>query len=1140
MAATTDGRHQRNRRDQVRSEEHPTRTLVATVAVGIGLAVLLWQLSGPPSLSLTGIEWGALRSVLAGSSLSDTQLIAASTAVAWVALAYLAFTVVFRAAAVCADRVTSGARWARHTLRLSSLVTVPAVRRVVDGGVAGTLLVISWVPVSGRVASAHDATPAVMLRPLDIGEAAPHPSVVPGHDGAATPSVQYTVQRGDHLWDIARRFYADGTRFVTIFEANRDRVMNNGERFIDPRLIRAGWQIHLPLPSTQLTVEADRTLYQVVRGDDLWSIAARLLGDGFRWMEIWDLNRGREMSDGARFSDPNLIRPGWRLEFPVGVIEQATGARSDAPAPGASAAPPEPPRDVPDEAGGLHAADPLAEPAGEGVGFTEAWPAVPRPLVVTAAGFALLGAGVLFVRRLRREGILRLPTGTRSAVSGPGDAGRVVLVSRAAVAALTELGFAEARLLTATESGGEVTVVVTGVGGSPADVADAARGVASLLDCTVDAGSRDGHHVELRLRGDLAPAMRSGSDAPAGRALPVPAGADEAGALVYLDLAGVGAVTLRGPEARYLLRNWVSTLASTTGADELTLRVDETTRQVLPEVADLPHMAPAAACPETAALVDELQELVHARAWQDWRVPVVALIDLGGPVPPGLTSLLEHGPGAGVFVVGVAADAATEHADDGFGASVTSGMEFPPPDGGNDDGPDPRIRLVVAGTEPMLLDPVVVRRDTSPRWSALAGIAVQEVEAVSVSDPEPEMVRPAADEERPGDPAPDLPAPSPSRAFDWHAALFQPEVRAAPPAATAPVSQEETHDTGESDAPDPRAVDALPAVPTEPLAQSGVAPVVVDLAIQEDPVLSWPVPSAPSDGMRRSPTAPPAEAPPRQQGLFSADEATAASERHAGTAGAIVTVRCLGEFEVSVCGTPVTSWEYEKTRELLALLVAHGGAPVSRRVAADQLWPGFEWDASLKKMTSNAASSLRGIIRQGCGEPDLQPLTLVQDRFQLQYGLFAVDLDDFEATLRRAAGLPDGEALEQYERALALYRGDYLAYERFEWADSHRVEHRRRFVEATVAAAEIAARLGDLGRACTLLERAIEHAPTDEAAARCLMTHLAARGNEIGARKVYRLLAAAIQAELDDPRAVPSSETRAVLESLTLGASVGR
>lgn len=1129
MAATTGDRHQRNRRDQVRSEEHPTRTLAATVAVGIGLAVLLWQLSGPPSLSLTGIEWGALRSVLAGSSLSDAQLIAASTAVAWGALAYLAFTVVFRAAAVCADRVTGGARWARHTLRLSSLVTVPAVRRVVDGGVAGILLVISWVPVSGRVASAHDATPAVMLRPLAIVEAAPHPSVVPGHDGAATPSVQYTVQRGDHLWDIARRFYADGTRYVTIFEVNRDRVMNNGERFTDPRLIRAGWEIYLPLPSTQVTVEADRMLYQVVRGDDLWSIAARLLGDGFRWMEIWDLNRGREMSDGARFSDPNLIRPGWRLELPIAVVEQA-GVPSGTPVP----------RDLPDQAGTLAAADPLAEPAGEGAAFTDAWPAVPRPLAVTAAGFALLGAGILFVRRLRREGVLRLPTGTRSAASGPGDAGRVVLVSRAAVAALTELGFAEARLLTATESGGEVTVVVTGVDGSPADVADAARGVASLLDCTVDAGSRDGHHVELRLRGDLAPAMRSGSDAPAGRVLPVPVGADAGGALVYLDLAGVGAVTLRGPEARYLLRNWVSTLASTTGADELTLRVDETTRQVLPEVGDLPHLAPAAPCPETAALVDELQELVHARAWQDWHVPVVALLDLGGPVLSGLASVLEHGPGAGVFVVGVASDAATEHADDGFGASVTSGMEFPPPDGANDDGPDPRIRLVVAGTEPMLLDPVVVRRDTSPRWSALAGIAVQEVEAVSVSDPEPEMVRPAADEERPGDPAPDPPAPSPSRTFDWHAALFQPQAGAAPPAATEPVSQEEAHDSGESDAPDPRAVDVPPAVPAEPLAPGGVAPVVVDLAIPERPVLSRPVPSATSDSTRGRPTAPPAEAPPRQQGLFAADEAVAAGERHAGSAGPIVTVRCLGEFEVSVCGTPVMSWEYEKTRELLALLVAHGGAPVSRRVAADQLWPGFEWDASLKKMTSNAASSLRGIIRQGCGEPDLQPLTLVQDRFQLQYGLFAVDLDDFEATLRRAAGLPDGEALEQYERALALYRGDYLAYERFEWAESHRVEHRRRFVEATVAAAEIVARLGDLGRACTLLERAIEHAPTDEAAARCLMTHLAARGNEVGARKVYRLLAAAIQAELDDPRAAPSSETRAVLESLTSGASVAR
>ena len=55
---------------------------------------------------------------------------------------------------------------------------------------------------------------------------------------------------------------------------------------------------------------------QVHRGDSLWAIAERTLRDPMRWREIWRLNRGKLMKTGQRFSDPNLIRPGWVLRVP--------------------------------------------------------------------------------------------------------------------------------------------------------------------------------------------------------------------------------------------------------------------------------------------------------------------------------------------------------------------------------------------------------------------------------------------------------------------------------------------------------------------------------------------------------------------------------------------------------------------------------------------------------------------------------------------------------------------------------------------------------------------------------------------------------------------------------------------------------
>ena len=55
----------------------------------------------------------------------------------------------------------------------------------------------------------------------------------------------------------------------------------------------------------------------VERGDSLWRIAARHLGSGARWPEIYDLNRGRVQADGRSLRNPDLLIIGWLLELPA-------------------------------------------------------------------------------------------------------------------------------------------------------------------------------------------------------------------------------------------------------------------------------------------------------------------------------------------------------------------------------------------------------------------------------------------------------------------------------------------------------------------------------------------------------------------------------------------------------------------------------------------------------------------------------------------------------------------------------------------------------------------------------------------------------------------------------------------------------
>jgi DNA-binding SARP family transcriptional activator len=60
-------------------------------------------------------------------------------------------------------------------------------------------------------------------------------------------------------------------------------------------------------------------VYRVVEGDNLWDIAERHLGNGERWHEIYQLNKGKPQPDGQTLTDPDLIEPGWVLLLPRSV-----------------------------------------------------------------------------------------------------------------------------------------------------------------------------------------------------------------------------------------------------------------------------------------------------------------------------------------------------------------------------------------------------------------------------------------------------------------------------------------------------------------------------------------------------------------------------------------------------------------------------------------------------------------------------------------------------------------------------------------------------------------------------------------------------------------------------------------------------
>lgn len=79
-------------------------------------------------------------------------------------------------------------------------------------------------------------------------------------------------------------------------------------------------------PEVAPTPAPAQATYTVVAGDSLSRIAQRMLGDGNRWREIFELNRDQ-------ISDPNLIYPGMVLKLPGGSLPTTKPEPAPQPAP---------------------------------------------------------------------------------------------------------------------------------------------------------------------------------------------------------------------------------------------------------------------------------------------------------------------------------------------------------------------------------------------------------------------------------------------------------------------------------------------------------------------------------------------------------------------------------------------------------------------------------------------------------------------------------------------------------------------------------------------------------------------------------------------------------------------------------------
>lgn len=185
----------------------------------------------------------------------------------------------------------------------TAALPAPMAHALDPGELPGLIATAPPRPDATAMAAVATARPVAFTAPATPPPAARQPVAgVPG-------TVPYTVMRGDSLWKIAEKLLGDPLRYTEIAALNAQ-VLGGEPDFIAPPMV-------LLLPDDARTAAAaDADSYTVQPGDTLSRIALEELGDAARYPEIFTGSTDTIQPGGERLTDPDLIKPGWKLDLP--------------------------------------------------------------------------------------------------------------------------------------------------------------------------------------------------------------------------------------------------------------------------------------------------------------------------------------------------------------------------------------------------------------------------------------------------------------------------------------------------------------------------------------------------------------------------------------------------------------------------------------------------------------------------------------------------------------------------------------------------------------------------------------------------------------------------------------------------------
>lgn len=237
-----------------------------------------------------------------------------------------------------------------------------------------------------------------------------------------------------------------------------------------------------------------------------------------------------------------------------------------------------------------------------------------------------------------------------------------------------------------------------------------------------------------------------------------------------------------------------------------------------------------------------------------------------------------------------------------------------------------------------------------------------------------------------------------------------------------------------------------------------------------------------------------------------------------------IKVICFNEFMVYQ-GEELIKWKTAKVKELFAFLIMNFNTNVNRDVIIDTLWPDQDYKKAKIQLHTSLSYLRKTLDSIGCN----YSLTFSNQ----SYKLFIDHLYCDELELERLMNLQmTNQNINEIERILSLYTGEYMEKNEYSWAYSKMLSIKEKLSETLQKMVEYYAKSHELIKKRQCLQMLLSLNPYSEKTLQMLVLHEIEVGNRMEAIQIYQNFVTLLKEDLNIE---PGQSIKELLEILQKG-----